>query len=263
MSKIAIIERESKEVVWQHALDKGQECNSVIQSSSGDILYSYRWGAKLINMQGEVLFDFKIAEKQEVQSVTEIKGGYLIGVCGTPARLVELNTKGEVVKEVKYDTKLASQHGQFRQICKSHKGTYLIPLLGRNSIVEVDDKGNELREIAIAESPFSITTISKNRWIVPCGHSGVVFDIDSKKGESKVLFSNSTIEEGVNIEFAAQTVQLRNGNYLLANWLGHNGDQTQPMLMEVDSQGNVVWKVASNPDQGVSLISAVQPLYKY
>lgn len=58
--------------------------------------------------------------------------------CGHPARLIELNAKGAVKNEVEFETGIPSVHGQFRQAIKSKKGTYIVPLMGKSAVVELD-----------------------------------------------------------------------------------------------------------------------------
>ncbi len=261
--KVAIIDKETKEVTWERALGSGTECNSVVYTRVGDIAFSYRGGAMLINKHGEVLFDYKLNDSaEELQSISQTKRGFLLGICGSPARIVEINRQGKVLKEVSYDTKIENHHGQFRQIRKSEKNTYLVPLLSRNSVVELDAMGNELREIALGASPFSVTIASSGEWLFPCGHAGKVISVDPKSGELGVLFSNESLDGQATIEFGAQLVELSSGNFLLANWLGHNGDMQQPMLFEVDkSSGDVVWTLQADEVEGIKLISTVAPIY--
>ena len=47
-NKIAIINKETKEIVWEYPLEKGWECNSVAATPDGNILFSYAKGAKVI-----------------------------------------------------------------------------------------------------------------------------------------------------------------------------------------------------------------------
>ncbi len=261
MDQIVIVNRQDNQIVWSHSLEAGQECNSVVSTRGGDVAYSYKRGAKLIDKSGATIFDYKLSsQNEEVQSICEVKGGYLVGVCGFPARLVELDKRGEVMREVKYDTRIKELHGQFRQIRKSKQGSYLIPLLGRNSVVEIDAEGKQLNEFMLGESPFSVAITKDGRYLAPCGHSGKVFCIDPESGDVTVLFSNETIGNEANIEFGAQITELRNGNLLLANWLGHNGDLTQPILIETDREGKVVGTL-KNEIAGVSFVSAVHPIY--
>ncbi len=259
--KIAIVDKQSKAIVWEYALEAGTECNSVAMTKNGNIAYSYRWGARLIDKEGNVIFDYKLPSKnEELQSVSLTKKGFLLGICGSPARIVELNKKGEVISEASYDTKIADQHGQFRQIRKTSSGTYLLPLLSRGSIVEIDNTGAELKEYDLGKGPFSVTITKDGDLLAACGHSGKIFEIDPADSDVNVWLSNEDIKGKANIEFGAQIVELKNGNFVLANWLGHNGDMSQPLLIEFDPSGDVVWTLGA-PVGDISLVSTVCPIY--
>ena len=45
---VMIVDKQSGTVEWKHALEKGEECNTVAVTRQGNILYSYKKGAKLI-----------------------------------------------------------------------------------------------------------------------------------------------------------------------------------------------------------------------
>lgn len=51
-NKIAIINKDTKEIVWEYPLEKGWECNSVAATKAGEILFSYSKGAKMITRDG-------------------------------------------------------------------------------------------------------------------------------------------------------------------------------------------------------------------
>ena len=45
---ILLLDKQTGKVEWQHALEKGEECNAVALTKKGEILYSYKRGAKLV-----------------------------------------------------------------------------------------------------------------------------------------------------------------------------------------------------------------------
>ncbi|MFQ9021893.1 MAG: hypothetical protein ACLR6J_12240 [Parabacteroides merdae] len=47
--KIVIIDKNTKQVEWEHPLEKGWECNSAVATPDGNILFAYARGAKLID----------------------------------------------------------------------------------------------------------------------------------------------------------------------------------------------------------------------
>ncbi|MFI3314677.1 MAG: hypothetical protein R3Y04_03325 [Rikenellaceae bacterium] len=255
---IAIYDKQSNAIEWSYELNSGDECNCVIYDNK-KVAFSYSNGMKLINMNGETIFDYKVNDGEQAQSVSKIKKGYLVGICGSPARIVELNKKGEVINEIHYNTSIDDAHSQFRQIRKTSNNTYLVPLLAGSKIVELSKEGEFIREIKLSGGPFSVTETKSGDLLTACGHSGAIFKVESNSENVTTLISNTTLPSNAKIEFGAEVVELKNGNILLANWLGHNGDTSQPMLMEIDSNGNVVWQL--NILDEISLVSTVYPLY--
>ncbi len=258
--KIAIINRESGEVEWSRDNPEKSECNSVVYTSKGNIALSYKRGAMCISPEGEVIFDFQQkVGKEEIQSMCEIKGGFLLGICGNPMRIIELDKKGEIKHEVSYDTGIENPHAQFRQIRKSKKGTYLVPLLATSKILEIDKNGELLREITLEQGPFSVAQNKKGDLFAACGHSGYIYKVDGKSGEVTAISSEKALSDSVNIEFGAEIAVLKNGNLLMANWLGHKGDLNQPILIELTTEGEVVWTM--NRPGDIKFVSAVCPIY--
>ena len=44
-------------MVWEYPLEKGWECNSVAATKTGEILFSYSKGAKMITRDGQELWN--------------------------------------------------------------------------------------------------------------------------------------------------------------------------------------------------------------
>lgn len=255
---VSIVSKEG-EVEWSYDIPERSECNSVVYTKDDNVLFSYKYGAKLVSLDGEVIFDYKTEKGVELQSVSAIKGGFLFGICGNPMRIVEVNKKGEVKSEVTFDTGIDNPHAQFRQIRKSRKGTYLIPLLATNKIVELDSNGEKIREITLEHGAFSLVENKRGDIFAACGHSGYVYKVDGKSGELSTISDKKEMREDVVIQFGAEMALLKSGNLLMANWLGHKGDLSQPILIEFNEQGEVVWTM--NRLEGIKFISAVAPIY--
>ena len=56
---ILLLDKQTGKVEWQHALEKGEECNAVALTKKGEILYSYKRGAKLVTWDHQVVWDYK------------------------------------------------------------------------------------------------------------------------------------------------------------------------------------------------------------
>ncbi len=255
-NKVAILDKDTKQIEWSYEVEG--ECNNMIYTKKGDIAVAYKSGASLINKAGDVLWDFKAEKGEELFSVAQLKkGGYMLAMCGNPARIIELSEDGKVVHELKYDTGIEHPHSQFRQVKPTDRGTYIVPLL-TGDVREIDRDGNLVRSVKIKGNVFSVVELPNGNWLLPCGDAGFYAEVNPETSEIVERVDREDIE-GVKFAFVAELVRYKNGNTLISNWLGHSRDKTQPLLIEVDAEGKEVWRL-NNGTEGVGAISAVMPL---
>ena len=135
--KIAIVNKNTKEIEWEHPLEKGWECNSVAVTPDRNILFSYSKGAKLITRDHEEVWNISAPEGCEMQTARVLSNGnYLLAWCGNPATIMEVNAKGEILSKTDFDTRIEQPHAQFRQVNKNKRGNYLVPLFATSEIRE-------------------------------------------------------------------------------------------------------------------------------
>lgn len=240
---ISILQKSTKNNIWSHALESNQECNSVAMNKKGEILYSYKQGAKLINLNHEVIWDYKSGNNTELQLAAVLPdGGYLLGICGSPAKIVELDKNGKVRKELSIDLKIEHPHGQFRMISKTKNGNYILPILGTGEILEIDGTGKEVNRFKLNIGCFSTLEQKNGNLMASGGDSHQLITIDRKSGAIIEKITEKQLP-GVSLLFAAQVIQLKNGNHLICNWHGHNNvaGVDEPQLIEIDNNRQVVW----------------------
>ncbi|MFI3268556.1 MAG: hypothetical protein R3Y51_07575, partial [Rikenellaceae bacterium] len=237
-----------------------KECNSLVYLKNGDVIYAHKKGAHLINSNGETILEYKVGKNEEFQSISVIKGGYLFGISGSPMKIIEVNKKLEPTKVITFDTEVTNIHRQFRQIAKTKKGNYVVPISDTKRIVELDREGNLLKDVKLDYSSLYVTTDKNGDWIATTGHSGVIYKINSETGEKSMIVDSPDLGDGIKIEFGAGIIELKNGNYMLANWVGHNGNQKQPILIELDKEGKVVWTMSKLED--FTFAAGICPIYK-
>lgn len=247
-NKIAILDKESCRIEWIHDLNKGEDCNDVEITREKNILYAYTRGARLINKEQQIIWDYKVSKGEELFTATQLAdGSYLLAVCGTPSRLIELNKDGETIKEIPFQTNITGVHDQFRQIVKTKKGNYLVALMGKGEVVELNKEGKAVKTIKTGGNPFSVKILNNGNWLVSCGDGHNFAEVNPKKG--KVIKSvHSEQIRGASLLFVAELIRYRNGNTLIANWNGHSDDKTQPLLIEIDTKNQIVWSLPVQRD---------------
>ena len=243
--KLMIVDKKTSTVEWTHQLQKGDDCNDLEVTKAGNILYAYKGGARLITRSQAVIWDFKVEKGQELYTATELPSGeYLLAICAIPSRIITLNAKGEKVKEQNFDSGITNVHGQFRQILPTKDHTYLIPLMGKGTVIELAQSGKVLRQVIVGGNPFSVKVTPDGNWIIGCGdaHKFVIVDPVTQTVKDSVVVADIS---KVSLLFVAEPHPYRNGNVMIANWNGHSKDKTQAQLVEIDSKNRIVWTLSN------------------
>jgi outer membrane protein assembly factor BamB len=260
-NKIVIVDKETKTVEWEYPLEKDWECNSVSVTSSGNILFSYRKGAKLIDRNKNEIWDWKAAENSEIQTARVLADGrILLGQCGTPAAVFLLNEDGSLISETKFGLPLERPHSQFRQININEKGNYMIPVMGLSEIWEVSPEGERLRSVAVKGNLFCMEQLPNKNWLVACGDSNRYVEVDLKTGKTVSEVNKNDIEGAV-LFFVAQLFPVSGGGLYICNWQGHDKsavESNSPQVIELDASGKIIWNLNDNHTFG--MISAICPL---
>lgn len=242
---VAIVDKVSGKAEWRYDLPKGAECNTIAVTKGGDVLLSYKEGVRLVDRATKsTLWDFVVPEGQEAQTARLIDGGkrVLVGVCAVPEmRVVELDAKtGKVLVEVNYDLCVAKPHGQFRQICKTEVGTYLVPVISQGRVVELDAKGVKINEWKVPSTPFSVKELPGGKGILVSTLSSVV-EIDRSKPDLLRVVAQKVVGSD-SLRFCTEVARLANGHTILANWHGYQPKATDAQLIEWDASGKVVYR---------------------
>lgn len=255
--QVAVVNKASGLIEWSHQLNPEDDCNAVSMTRNGDVLYAYKAGARLISYPDQsVIWDYRAPADCEVYTATEMKNGrYLIAMCGSPARIIELETDGNPVSEITFDTGIEDIHSQFRQLVKTENERYIIPIMGHGEVIEMDAGGEIHRRIEVGGNPFSVKILSSGNWLVSCGDGHKLAEVNPRTQETRTIHSDDI--PGADLLFVAEALPCENGNLLITNWPGHTSNQDQPRILEIDPEGKIVWELKSTPENGIGFISAV------
>ncbi|WP_297904139.1 hypothetical protein [uncultured Parabacteroides sp.] len=259
--KIAIVNKNSKKIEWEHPLEKGWECNSVAVTPDGNILFSYSKGAKLITRDHKEIWNIAAPEGCEMQTARVLpNGNYLLAWCGCPATIMEVNAKGEILSRTELDTGIDQPHAQFRQVNKNERGNYLVPLFVSSEIREISPSGQFVKSVKVDGNPFCVAALDNGNYLVACGdaHCFVELNFETEKVVRKV---NASDIEGGRLFFVAQLLPIHGGSLYICNWQGHDGEAAKghyPQLIEINEVGKIVWELNDNATFG--MISSICPI---
>ncbi|QZT38043.1 hypothetical protein K5X82_03870 [Halosquirtibacter xylanolyticus] len=259
-NKIVRYDLDNQKITWSHSLEKGQECNEVSQPSKSTVLYSYRKGAKLIDLDHNVLWNYDTPKGTELQSASMTNdGNILLGQCGTPATIMEYSKDGKLLSKTTFETGLKKAHAQLRRVRKTSRDTYLVPIFGNGQVWEIAKSGDVLRKVTVGGVPFSVVEISNDHWMVSCGDGHYLLEINPSSSEVLSKIEQNDIED-IPLRFVAESVRLSSGNTLICNWGGHARKLKRvASLMEVTPEKKVVWSIALSDSLG--MVSSVDPLW--
>ncbi len=253
---ICVVDKKTGAVEWQHPLEKGEECNAVSVTEQGNILYSYKKGAKLVDIHHRVIWEYTTPDNTELQSAACLHDdGFLLGICGTPALLIELDAQGQERNRVALDLQIPHPHSQFRQVFQLRNKNYLLPVMSKQKIMEVNRRGEVVAEFPVGGRPFSSLELKNGNLLLPCGDGHCLLIVDRKTGKEIRRITSADIQ-GASLLFAAQVLDAGKGNLLICNWHGHTKDVTvdEPQLLEIDKDGKVVWSL--NDKENIGKVSA-------
>lgn len=260
-NKIVIVDKDTKEIVWEHPLKEGWECNSVAATQTGEILFSYSKGAKMITRDGQELWNIAAPAGCEMQTARILPdGNALIAWCGHPSTILEVNMKGEILSKTEFETGIEHPHSQFRQVNKNEKGNYLVPLFATSEVREIAPDGKLLNSVTLSGTPFSTASLDNGDYLVSCGDAHCFVQLDFNSGKI-VRQVNANGIEGVQLFFVAQLYPLPNGGLYICNWQGHDRKAAQdkhPQLIETNAEGKVVWQL--NDPIRFGMVSTICPI---
>jgi hypothetical protein len=258
-SEIAIIDKTSGLIEWRYQLEEGDECNDIEVTPDGAVLFAYSKGAKLINRNHETIWDYQANEDEEIHTASRLKdGNFMIAVCGDPARIVELDKDGKQTKEITFPTLIFDTHRQFRQATKKNDGMYLIPLIEKRKILQITPEGRFKGSVFIGHDLFSVKALDNDNLLVSCGRDNLFMEINPANQRDSTFVTNRV--QGASLRYVAEIFLYENGHKLIANSNMYSDDKSQPLLIEIDENNDVVWTLPFNKE--IKNITTVYSFYE-
>lgn len=165
-------------------------------------------------------------------------GNTLIAEQG-PCQVVEVDHAGKVVSTIKLTTSEEHFHRQVRNVHRLPSGNILAGHEGKGAIREVDPTGKLVWEIKGIENAPDAWRLPSGNTLIACGTQARVIEVTP---ENKIVweFAKSDAPE-LNLVWVASLQILKNGNYLVGNFLrGQEGKGVH--AFEVTKDKKVVWK---------------------
>ncbi len=246
--RVAIIDRETKKIEWEHMLTEDQKCNSVAYLGDGLVMFAHNKGVEVVTLDHELVWKIDAPESAEMQTARVMAdGNCLIAWNGFPLTIMEVEPKtGKILHKTEYDTGVKNMHPQTRQVNKMADGNYLIPIFATHDIRVVSPEGELLKSIVVGNNPFGSYLLDNGNYLIPCGDGHRIKEINIATGETVRTIGETDIE-GIRLSFVAGLAATSRGTMYLCNWQGHDKTSTMPQIIEFDADNKVVWTL-SDPE---------------
>lgn len=197
------------------------------------------------------------SEVNSAQPTTD--GTYVITEAGNNPRLLEVNSKGEVIVQFPLACQKKNHHMQTRMARKLSDGTYLAPHLLDFAVYHYDRDGKILSKLdttaprdtehKIHTWPFTAIRHGDDHTLVCCTHGNRVVDFDAN-GKIVWTLTNDDLP-GNWLQDPCGSQVLPNGNIVITSYAGGRADPQAPKLFEVTRDKKVVWKYTDGQKVGI------------
>ncbi|MCX7048554.1 MAG: hypothetical protein NTX50_24095 [Candidatus Sumerlaeota bacterium] len=229
-------------VIWTYSTGKGWEYDDIWLLSNGNILFSRMQYAEEITPQKKVVWHLDAPKGTEIHSVQPIGLDKVFVVQnGLPPKLMIINKKTgdmEVSHELAAPSPAGpgSVHGQFRRGRMTAGGTYLVPWLSLNKVVEYDKDFKEIWSYTIP-SPWAAIRLRNGNTLITNEKEKLTREVNPK-GETVWEFKLSDLPPEIVFVDCQSCVRLANGNTIFCS-RGNRGKGCQ--LVEITPDKKVVW----------------------
>lgn len=229
-------------IVWTFSTGPGWEYDDVWMLSNGNILFSR------MQYVEEITPDKKVAWRHDAPQGTEIHTCQPIGLYrvlfienGLPPHLKVMDIRTNAV-ELDHElpapslTDPKTVHAQFRRVRYTAKGTYLVPFLEMQKVVEYDKDFNEVWSYDI-RTPWAAIRLKNGNTLITDEHDVKTIEVTPDKRIVWSIFPDEIPRQYTYVGSQSVT-RLANGNTIICS---RGGPRQGPQLVEVTHDKKVVW----------------------
>lgn len=249
---------ESGEEIWDSGKASARD-GYVLEN--GNILICYANEVKEFDSNKEVIFKYTRAEESmELGTAVRLENGNtMITESGIKPRIVEVNSKGEVVKSIPLKPETDNVHMQTRMARKLDNGNYLVPHLLAFAVKEYTPEGEivntfstDYEDFGGREAktwPFTAIRLENGNTLVNLTNGNRVVELDAE-GNIVWMIANSDFD-GEPLADPCGAQRLPNGNTVIASYGAKDGIK----LLEVDRDKNIVWSYSGHKVHHFQILS--------
>jgi hypothetical protein len=235
-------------VIWTFDTGKGGEIDDVWLMSNGHILFARMHYAAEVTPQKKIVWRYDPPEHTEVHSVQPIGlDKVLLVQNGLPPRAMIIDKKTGAV-DMTHDlpalstTDQKTVHAQFRRIRMTAQGTYLLPFLKMNRVVEYDRDWKEIWSYDIS-TPWAATRLHNGNTLITDEKERLVREV-SPRGETVWEFKQADLPAHILLHNLQTAERLASGNTVIFSATGGVKKEERPtaiQALEVTPDKKLVW----------------------
>jgi hypothetical protein len=231
-------------VIWSYAVGADDELDDCTMLSSGNIVFSRRWGASIVTPDKKIVWNYNAPEGTEIHTAYPIDRDHvLVMQNGDPAMLMVVNVlTGITEQQVALRTKDPNNpHGQFRHVRMTPTGHYLAAHMDMGKVVEYTPDGKPVWQVD-APAPWAAIRLKNGDTLISGNQYGYVREVDS--AGKTVWEINRDDLPGITLHTVQEVSRLANGDTLINNWNGSAAGAEKlktVQLIEVTPDKKVVW----------------------
>ena len=235
-------------VIWNYFTGPGGEIDDIWLLSDGNILFAGQFQVAEVTPDKKIVWHYDPPAGTEIHSCQPIGlDKVLIVQNGLPPRLMILNKE---TNKVEVDFALPAEsltdpktvHPQFRRVRMTAKGTYLLPFLKLNKVVEYDKNFKEIWSYSIP-TPWAAVRLHNGNTLITDEHGQLVREVNPKS-ETVWEFTPADLPPEIVLHNLQTSERLANGNTVIFSSTGgvkKEDRNTIVQAIEVTPDKKLVW----------------------
>ncbi|MEM7391160.1 MAG: PQQ-binding-like beta-propeller repeat protein [Verrucomicrobiota bacterium] len=241
---LVALRNEQGEILWKQKVRNGQ--HDLHMLDNGNILMQDGWRNILeITLDKKVVWSYNAGvmngnkgKRVEVHAFLRLPDGNTMIAESGPKRLIEVNAKGEIQKEIPLTVERPHHHRDTRLVRRLENGNYLVCHEADGKVREYDDTGKVVWDYHVRSKVYGAIGLKNGNILIASGGGNSVIEVN--KADRKVVWEIKGTIPGTDkaMKWMTTLIERDNGNLIIGNC--HAG-KNSPQMFEITRDKKLVW----------------------